>query len=243
MRTRSQAGEEPSEDAVRDDAASVVSATPTDDAVEATTRGVVAVVKAMVPQMEEAWTAPPPMPAMHLSESSAPVYIAVKALKHRLTMGIDVPKLVAAPVTIGDDGDVRVKVEAVDDARLVVLVEQKLDPNKHRFYFQPLFDTTGDVADRKVDATVYLLQFTPEQIQEVRDNAAEPMKTLEAEQKEPHLVLTVVPDDSDYADLSSHLEAPTAFNTHDGRPNTMVVPFDQFVAGSPTKFIAPRVSV
>ena len=152
MRTRSQAGEELTEDAVHDDAASVVSATPTDDdnggdaqekasdAVEATTRGVVAVMKAMIPQLEEAWAAPPLMPTTHFSESCAPVYIALKALKHRLTMAINVPKLVAPPVTIGDDGDVRVKVEAVDDARLVAMADQKLDPNMHRFFFQPLFE-------------------------------------------------------------------------------------------------------
>ena len=205
--------------------------------IESATRNIIGTIQVIIDQSTRAWRPPSTtVPAPIFPASSVPVYVAVHALKHRQTMGLDVPKITSARPTI-EDNEVRVSLEMMDDERLVDMIDKQLEPEEQRFFFQPVFPFLGDPAARTVDATLYCLNFKPEEILDVRTRA----RAAIAEQG--HLVLVVVSDDSAYEDLSIHLAAPTALNADPPKPNMMALPLDAFVADAPTKFIAPRVVV
>lgn len=188
------------------------------------------------------WKAPEPLKAAELPQNSVPVYIAVKAKKHRITCTGQAPKVEVSrcDYLTTKDGKVNLDFTIVknDEQTVIESVDAQFPQDEHRFFFQPSFESHTSQSDQMVTGTVVHLGFTTEEMEIIRK------KVSFVNTKGPkYIVLIVVADDSSYEDLSVHLEAPEALETEDQKPNIMPIPFEKFFAGESVKFIAPRMQL
>ena len=202
------------------------------------------------------WAPPAPLRPIDFGPHSMAVFIAVKASDHRIMMQFALPKINATTPTM-EGGELRFNVEPLGDDMATQVVNRNLPDGRHGFFFQPSYAPVVNPSDETVDATVYCLHFSANEIEAVLSKVPDvvALKSVtygvshmgeagsSSVYQHAHLVLVVVANDSPYEDLSAHVDAPTALNTNDGRPNMMPVPLHKFSPGWSPSFVAPHLSV
>ena len=186
------------------------------------------------------WTAPESIEEQTFK--SEPLYVVVKAMKHRATLLTDCPiKCIdICEVATTEEGiRVEVRFKPMDDLSLVNLINKKLPDDGYHFFFQPLFSKNiADADEKSIGVKLVFLQFTANEIHTIQHKISE--KTENS--SDVHIVLTVVADDSTHGDLDLLEEMPV---THDNKdiPNVMAISREKFNTEFCADFVAPRKNV